>query len=328
MNDFEVITRFAKELSDRWSVSEKMVKNEKNSFTGIQKELKSMRVFLKNEREEREKKFTELSKRYRGDYIQKERRRLDVEYQESKEKIVEAVKEDIRAMVEDKYRKLDAMIVSAPTPEQTALLNILNMRTGNLTKGELMKILPQFYTNYQGMRVLEMIATTAGYHINVPISGDVMDLYGELDKGGRYLLEVANDLAKPGKPDLKYRAFYFDNADNPGNCDLAYERYIQMFDRPAQLIDFAITDALSAAEQAEINSLFRGIDGLDPTNAGDNITILRNVQEIIKDHPGELELMKRSQYSRYVYEALDVQHINENMGREAVITNAEGAPEN
>lgn len=160
------------------------------------------------------------------------------------------------------------------------------------------------------MKILESIALSAGHSIMIPISGDVMDMYGELDRAGQYLLRAADELAKSGKPDMAYRAFFFDNADNPGNCDFIYQRFIDMFDKPTQLQTYTISTALSEAEQAKINQMFRDLDGLDPTNAADNITILRGTQQIMKDHADDVELMKRSQYAKYVREVEEINSIN------------------
>lgn len=311
LNDFEVITRFAEDLSNRWNnvtVSEQ----NKNSFTGMQKLLKSMRTFLQNERKDYESQYAELTKRdkYSPAYVQRQKKQIDQKWQNAKETIVSGTKNDIRQMIADKYKKLDSMLSEAPTPQQYDLLRAIQMRGRNISRGELMKLLPYFYTNYVSMKILESIALSAGHNIMIPISGDVMDMYGELDRAGQYLLRAADELAKSGKPDMAYRAFFFDNADNPGNCDFIYQRFIDMFDKPTQLQTYTISTALSEAEQAKINQMFRDLDGLDPTNAADNITILRGTQQIMKDHADDVELMKRSQYAKYVREVEEINSIN------------------
>lgn len=319
MNDFEAVARFTTELSNKWNKITVSVKN-KHSFVGIQTELKAMKRFLENERKDREaeyKRITAMGK-YRNEHIQKERRKLDQEYQEMQNSTVEAVKEDIREMIADKYKRLDGMISTPPTAEQTALLQTLQMRGRNISRAELTKLMSFVYNNYQGMKILETVALAAGHRVHIPMGGDVMDLYGELDRAGEYLLRAADELKKPGKPDPVYRAFFFDNEGNPGNADYIYQRFIDTFDTPVQLQDYTISAALSEAEQVKINTYFRSIDGLDPSNAADNITILRATDQIMKDHPDDLELMKRSAYSKYVREVEEISRLNTEQAEDIV----------
>lgn len=311
MNDFEAVARFTTELSNKWNKETVSVKN-KHSFTGIQAELKVMKRFLENEHKEREAEFKRISsmRKYTNDHIQKKRRELDADFQASQDMVIDGVKKDIREMIADKYKSLDRMIADAPTPEQTALLQTLQMRGRNISRAELTKLMSFFYTNYQAMKCLEAVALAAGHRVHIPMGGDVMDLYGELDRAGEYLLRAADELKKPGKPDPVYRAFFFDNEGNPGNCDFTFQRFIDTFDKPVQLQNYTISTALSEAEQAMINTYFRSIDGLDPSNAADNITILRATDQIMKDHPDDVELMKRSAYAKYVREVEEINRLN------------------
>lgn len=319
MNDWAMVAQFAAELSDKWNKDSVSIRN-KHSFTGIQAELKQMKRFLQREQKEREKEFQKIAamRKYLPEHINKKRRELDADFQTSQDMVVEAVKKDIREMIADKYKRLDGMIATAPTPEQTALLQTLQMRGRNISRAELTKLMSFFYTNYQGMKCLETVAQAAGHRVHIPMSGDVMDLYGELDRAGQYLLMAADELKKPGKPDPKYRAFFFDNEDNPGNCDFTFQRFIDTFDKPVQLQDYNISTALSEAEQAQINTYFRVIDGLDSSNAADNITILRATQQIMHDHPDDLELMKRSAYSKYVREVEEISRLNTEQAEDIV----------
>ena len=311
MNDFLTIQKYAQELSDRWNKVTVSQQN-KNSFTGIQALLKSMRSFLQNERKEYEDRYSTLVKQdvYTSSKIRKERQKIDEEWQAEKEEIISGAKQDVEEMIAGKFRKLDAMLTEAPTPQQYDLLRAIQMRGANISRGELMKVLPYFFTNYQGMKILETIARASGHNIMIPISGDVMDLYGELDRAGQYLLGAVNELAKPGKPDIRYGAFFYADPNQPGNADFTYERFIDLFDKPTQLQTYEISTALSASEQAKVNKIFRGLDGLDPSNAADNLNILRMTQQIMKDHPDDLNLMKRSQYGKYVSEVESIDAMN------------------
>lgn len=312
MNDFETLARFADELSAAWNKNAAKPENKK-SFKGLQVELQKMRRFLQNEQKDREAQYQEILEDgvYTPKHIGQKRAEIDEKYRKAEESVIEGAKADIRAMVADKCKRLDKMLCEAPTAEQTALLQALQMRGGNVTKGELTKLIPYFYTNYQGMRILESVALAAGYHISIPIDGDVMDLYGTLDRAGNYLLDAADELGSFGKVTPRFRAFYYSDPENPGNADVTYQAFIDAFDTPAQLQDYTISEKLSAAEEAKVKTYFTRIADLDPTNAADNLTILRETQQVMKKHPEDIELMMRSEFGKYVIEVQEIEALNQ-----------------
>lgn len=319
MNDFEVIERFGQELEAKWL--DNAVKNDKNkkSFRGVQRELQTMNLFLRNEWKDADREYQRIleNKKYTPEFIGKKREIITAQYQEKLDQVVTGTKVTIKQMIADKFKRLDKMLTEAPTAEQMALLQALQMRTGSLSKGELMKILPFFYRNYQAMRILETIAETAGKKIIIPLDGDVMDLYGLLDRGGQYLLGAADQLATHGNPAPRYKAFFYSDPENPGNADLHYQQFIDCFDVPAQLQDYIIDDKLTAAEQVKVESYFSRISDLDPTKGTDNLTILRETQQVMREHPEDLELMRRSDYGRYVKEVEELEAINRKKAEEA-----------
>jgi len=303
MIDFEAIARTSEQLEEKWAEKKVSVLN-KNSFTGIQQELKTMRRFLQNEKAERDKLFSQMAseKVYDPSHIDSRRRVLDAEFQKTKENVIESAKVDIRALIEFKLKKLDKMLVSVPSKEQITLLEVLKLRNGNISLGELRKMLPFFYSNYQSMRIFETIAAAAGHHIETPISDDVMDMYGELDRAGDYLLQAADALKDLSKINGgRYGAFYYEDKSG-GNADITYWRFVELFDRAAQLQEYKISTALSEAEQTQVNHYFKELDGLNPSNAADNITILRITDKIMREHPDDISLLKRSQWGKYVRE--------------------------
>ena len=312
MNDFETMARFADELSAAWNKTAAKPENKK-SFKGLQVELQNMRRFLLNEQKDRAQTYEAIlaNEKYTPKYINQKRAEIDEKYKTAESAVIEGAKADIRAMVADKYKRLDKMLCEAPTAEQTALLQALQMRGGNVTKGELTKLIPFFYTNYQGMRILESVALAAGYQITIPIDGDVMDLYGTLDRAGNYLLDAADELGSFGKVTPRFRAFYYSDPENPGNADVTYQAFIDAFDTPAQLQDYTISEKLSAAEAAKVGTYFTRIADLDPTNAADNLTILRETQQVMKKHPEDIELMMRSEFGKYVIEVQEIEALNQ-----------------
>lgn len=319
MNDFEVVMKFGQELEAKWL--DNAIKDDKNkkSFRGVQRELQVMNLFLRNEWKDADREYQRIleNRKYTPDFIGKQREIITAQYQEKLDQVVTGTKATIKQMIADKFKRLDKMLTEAPTTEQMALLQALQMRTGSLSKGELMKILPFFFRNYQSMRILEAIAETAGKKISIPLDGDVMDLYGLLDRGGQYLLGAADQLAAHGNPSPKYKAFFYSDPENPGNADLYYQQFIDCFDVPAQLQDYTITDKLTPAEQVKVKSYFSRISDLDPTKGTDNLTILRETQQVMREHPNDLELMKRSDYAKYVREVEELEAINRKKAEEA-----------
>lgn len=307
MTDFQTIMTTIQQISDKWnkvSISEKNL----NSFTGMQKHLQLSRTFLQNEWKDVEAELKKISdtKIYDPSYISKRRKEIEDRYQQTREAVVSGIQKDIQNMVANKFKRLDKMLAEIPTQEQLALLQTIQMRGRNISKGELMKLMPHFFGNYQAMMILETVAEAAGHKIHTPMSGNVMDLYGELDRGGEYLKRAALEIVKPGKPDMAMRAFFYSDT----NADPMYQRFIDTFDVPTQLQDYTISTALSEAEQAQVNAYFRQLDGLDPTNWADNLSILRITQQVMKAHPDDIPMMKRSQYSRYVREVEEIDKIN------------------
>jgi len=322
MNDFEVVMKFGQELEAKWL--DNAIKDDKNkkSFRGVQRELQVMNLFLRNEWKDADREYQRIleNRKYTPDFIGKQREIITAQYQEKLDQVVTGTKATIKQMIADKFKRLDKMLTEAPTTEQMALLQALQMRTGSLSKGELMKILPFFFRNYQSMRILEAIAETAGKKISIPLDGDVMDLYGLLDRGGQYLLGAADQLAAHGNPSPKYKAFFYSDPENPGNADLYYQQFIDCFDVPAQLQDYTITDKLTPAEQVKVKSYFSRISDLDPTKGTDNLTILRETQQVMREHPEDLGLMKRSDYAKYVREVEELEAINRKEAEKAANT--------
>lgn len=307
MNDFEAIIRFSDGLQAKWNETANNP-DDKNTFTGLQKQIKQMHALLRNERHDREQEYQKIMNdgRLTPDYIGKQRVKLDKQYHKMESMVVSGLRKDIEKMIADKLAKLDRMLVEAPSPNQVALLNAIQLRGKNISRGELMKMLPTFFRNYQSMKIFETLANAAGYRIPTPFSEtDIVDLYALLDQGGNYLLEC---LGQVGKDTIHlHRAFFFDNADAPGNADAEFQKFIDHFDVPVQLQTRTI-GKLTAAEEAVINSFFSDVDGLDPEK--DSVTILRSVQKILHKHPEDIDKMMKSKYAQLVAEVQELELIN------------------
>lgn len=53
---------------------------------------------------------------------------------------------------------------------------------------------------------------------------------------------------------------------------------------------------LSKGELARINWYMRDVKGLDASNPGDCITIIKKINDVVKEHPDMLTLFKMSEY--------------------------------
>lgn len=315
MNDFEVVARFGEELEEKWLESA-IKKNNQDTFAGVQRAMQGMYLFLKKEAKDREEQYQKILEhgKYTPQYIGKQREKLDKEYQNAIDAAVDGAKKTIKDLIAEKYKLLNQMLLEPPTPEQMSLLQAIQMRGNNISKGELTKILPYFYRNFQAMKILETISIAAGKRIRIPLDGDVMDLFGLLDRGGEYLLQAADALKKPNAiVGGRFGAFfYFDNnpKDPGGNADFYYRQFIDTFDTPAQLQKYTVDDSITPMEEAKVSTYFTEVAKLDPTKGMDNLNILRMTQQIMKNHPDDLELMKRSKWGKYVSEVLELEAIN------------------
>ena len=314
MNDFEALARIGSELEEKW-LETALKKNNSDSFAGVQRAMQGMCMFLKSEAKAREDAYQKILEngKFTPQYIGKQRERLDKKYQDTVNMAIDGAKKTIKNLIADKYKRLNKMLIEAPTPEQMSLLQALQMRGNNISRGELMKILPYFYRNYQGMRILEQISMAAGKRIIVPLDGDVMDMFGLLDRGGEYLLQAADAMARPTAINPKFGAFfYYDSNQNDlgGNADIYYQQFIDAFDTPAQLQKFTVDDSITPMEEAKITSYFTEVAKLDPSKGLDNINILRMTQQIMAEHPDDLDLMRRSEWGKYVIEVEELEAIN------------------
>ncbi len=307
MNDFEALMRFTDSLQEKWNKTAAK-EDTRRSFTGLQSQIKAMHTFLLNEQADRESEYRKIQEdgKLTPAYIGRRRKELDERYQKAKNKVISTLEEAVRDMISDKFVRLDKMLVTAPSPDQVALLNSIKMRGKNISRGELMKMLPAFMRNYQAMRIFENLSQSAGYSVSIPLDGDICDMYALLDEGGKYLLECVNSV---GKQDIHlHRAFFYDNPQAPGNADPEFQKYIDSFDVAVQLQDFTVSKGLSAADEAMISSYFSDIDELDPEK--DSVTILRSVQKILHKHPEDIDKMMKSKYAQLVAEVQELELIN------------------
>jgi len=333
-NDFIPIMRAVEAMRRKWVDDHKTGTNDLKSVHGIHKQMRVARQFVENERRDYEGKIRSLGNRLNSSYIQRERRSIDDKFTEMKEEVIRGVKQDIRNFVMHKTEQLDRMLATPPTASQLSLLQALQMRSKNLSRAELIRLIPVFYQNYEAMRILDDIAESAGYPIHaLQLSGidctDITALYDKLDEVGEYLMIAADEIGRPGKPEPTFRAFYYINPEDPNeyDADVKLYQFKQIFDRIPQLQDFTVAE-LSNAEAAMIDSYFKPIADVDDSTTVGQLRILRHCLEVYRDHKEDVALIMKSKYARYMAEAMEHQKKNEEQfaaAAAAVAATPEGA---
>lgn len=268
------------------------------TFTGIQKQMQFLYLFITNERNELYKEIDKLKDVWSGKVIAERREQLVKEFNGMVAKSIEAEKQDIANLISSKFEKIGDMLCTAPSEEQLRLLSALQMR-GNVDSLEVHHILPVFFENYQSMRVLQAISEQNGIVLHLPVQLDCHTMFDMLKKASDYLLAACNELPKKwDNMDVKFHAFYTTNDKEPDKqYDPLYQSYIDLFDNTPQLQEvMAEKRRLSKVELAKINWYMRDVKGLDFSNPEDYLTIAKKVDDVIKEHPEMIELFKMSEY--------------------------------
>ena len=182
--------------------------------------------------------------------------------------------------------------------EQLRLLKALQMR-GDVDSVEVHHILPIFFENYQSMRVLQAVSEQNGIKLRLPVQLDCRKMFNTLNEASNYLLAACNEFSKKwDNMDIRFHAFYTVNEDEKDKqYDPVYQRYIDLFDNTPQLQEVkAEKQRLSKGELARINWYMRDVKGLDISNPADCITIIKKINDVVKEHPDMVTLFKLSEY--------------------------------
>lgn len=300
---FEQLSDEIRQLNSKWKETAPN-KNKKLTFSGIQKQMQTLYLFISNERKYLYEDINKLKDVWSNKVIAEKREQLAQQFNEMVASIVEATKQDIAALISSKFEKIGNMLCTAPTEEQLRLLSALQMR-GDVDSIEVHHILPVLFENYQSMRVLQAISEQNGITLNLPVQLDCRVMFDTLNEASDYLLGACNELSKKwDNMDIKYHAFYTvkDN-EKDTQFDPLYQHYIDLFDNTPQLQEVtAEKQRLSKAEIARINWYMREVKGLDFSNPADYITIAKKVEDVIKENPDMVALFKLSEYKDFVKE--------------------------
>lgn len=294
---FEQLSEDIREMNEKWKENSAHA-DKKLTFTGIQKQMQSLYVFITNERTDLYANIDKLKDVWSGKVIAERREKLVQQFNDMVKTIIEATKQDIAILTSSKFEKIGDMLCTAPTDEQLRLLKALQMR-GDVDSVEVHHILPIFFENYQSMRVLQAISEQNGIKLYLPVQLDCREMFDTLNEASNYLLAACNEFSKKwDNMDIRFHAFYTVNEDEKDKqYDPVYQRYIDLFDNTPQLQEVtAEKQRLSKGELARINWYMRDVKGLDITNPADCITIIEKINDVVKEHPDMLTLFKLSEY--------------------------------
>ena len=124
---FEQLSEGIKELNEKWKETSTHA-DKKLTFTGIQKQMQSLYVFITNERTDLYANIDKLKDVWSGKVIAERREKLVQQFNDMVKTIIEATKQDIAILTSSKFEKIGDMLCTAPTDEQLRLLKALQMR--------------------------------------------------------------------------------------------------------------------------------------------------------------------------------------------------------
>lgn len=300
---FEDLSESIKQLNENWKALTAN-SDRKSSFAGIQREMIHTHLFIMNERKDLLADVEKLKDVYSEKVIAERREKLLAQFDEMVQAVIEATKQDIKALSSSKLEKIGDMLGEAPSEGQLRLLSALQMRE-DMDAVELHHILPVFFDNYQSMRVLNAISEQNGILLNLPVQLDARTMFDTLNEATDYLLAACNEIAKPWENmNVMYHAFYTHNEEEKDKqYDPTYQRFIDMFDNTPQLQEVkAEKQHLSKGEKARIDWYMREVKGLDASNPSDYMTILKHMNDVAKEHPEMIALFTMSEYKDLVRE--------------------------
>lgn len=293
---FTTLVRNIDRVDEEWS-RKKSGRSATASVVGLWKEGQKLHSFLREERHGYEEQFAKIASRFSNSYKQQQRREYEQKVNDAFNTVKSAYKADIDTYVDDKIARLDSMLVTPPSQNQRDLLEALKLRGKNLSLSEATRILPVFYDNYVALEGFRGICKDAGFNLYTP-GENAMDLYPILEEFRAHMYRIADQMGADKSADMFVRSFFW-TSDDPNYVEPTVEKFSQAFDTVPQLQNHSM-DILTAGEQARISTLFRGIESLDPDKATDMIQIVRKTEQIVADHPDDLQTIMKSPYGKYV----------------------------
>ena len=299
VSELSAIARGIEAMESEWR-QQRPSKSAISSVFGLWREGIQMRKFCQDKWNSLLREYGEMiqSNKYSPEYLNKQRRQMEDDYRTAAENIEESYRKDVESFITRKTELLDQMLVTAPSEEQRNLLTALQMRGSHVTRGELMRIAPIFYSNYNAMMAFSQICDSTGYSVHLPLE-NAMELYDDLDNLRNYFTQASHQIGRTDKPDMAWRAFFYADPESENiTADANITSFAQRFDSISQLQD-KTADVLTYGEQARIKELFKGLDRLNPQKPADLLKIVDKTKTIINDNPKDLELIMRTDYYKY-----------------------------
>lgn len=187
----------------------------------------------------------------------------------------------VKLTLAEKKTALEKMLVTAPSTEQTNLLNTLQVQGNRITPDEIKSIAVQISGNYRALHALQAIAEKAGHRLHLPVQSDYQELTEALKWTEKYLNKAIADM----KNTTHYRQMSFDcrcffdvygGADDGAHDDLNYKTTaIDILDGNTQTTPKVEPRTLSDQEKTIVESLFS-----EGTPVEDAMTQIRNSPEL------------------------------------------------
>lgn len=187
----------------------------------------------------------------------------------------------VKLTLAEKKTALEKMLATAPSTEQTNLLNTLQVQGNRITPDEIKSIAVQLSGNYRALHALQAIAKEAGHGLQLPVQSDYQELTEALKWTEKYLYTAIDDM----KNTTHYRQMNFDSrcffdvyggGDDGTHDDLNYKTAaIDILDGNTQTTPTVEPRTLSDQEKTIVESLFS-----DGTPVGDAMTQIMNSPEL------------------------------------------------
>lgn len=187
----------------------------------------------------------------------------------------------VKLTLAEKKTALEKILATAPSTEQTNLLNTLQVQGNRITPDEIKSIAVQLSGNYRALHALQTIAEKAGHRLHLPVQSDYQELTEALKWTEKYLYTAIADM----KNTAHYRQMNFDSrcffdvyggADDGTHDDLNYKTTaIDILDGNTQTTPKVEPRPLSDQEKTIVESLFS-----DGTPVEDAMTQIKNSPEL------------------------------------------------
>lgn len=305
-NDLIGVYKAIDRMEAKWKYTESPKTNDKGTILGLWKVIRQMHYFLQNEYKELQKTYREKSEKWNEQYSAKQARLFQEEFSRNAKRVGDALKEDIRNFVITKTEKIDKMISTAPSEDELRLLQAIQMRGNNISRAEIMRIMPSLYSNYNSMKILQNIGRSVNCVVHLPQNADAIEMLETLDSAGQYFTRMTDEAVNPGKPSLMARPFFYIDENDQDKCiDGAVNTFSEVLDYVPQINDFNV-DYITATDRARLQILFKEADALDEHNAGDQIKISEITRKVLQDNPDDVNLIMKSEYARYAKTLISV----------------------